>query len=69
MTYPKAYEPEEGYRYHILCRSAAYGREWEHCDYAKDYKEKGFLIGEYRMSYGLGWEFKSFMIPAKYWRK
>ena len=70
MSLPKAYEPEQGYKYQILTRNQQYnGREWEHCDYAKDSKEKKYLIGEYRLSYGAGWEFKSILLPQKYWDK
>ena len=32
MSKPKAYDPQTGYRYQILCRNVAYSREWEHCD-------------------------------------
>ncbi len=68
MSYPKAYEPEEGYQYQILCRHPEYnGREWEHCDYAKSRTEKGYLIDEYRLAYCGGYEFKAIMLPAKYW--
>ena len=68
MSKPKAYEPQQGYRYQILARNQQYnGRTWEHCDYAKDTKEKNYLIGEYRLAYGAGWEFKSILFPKKYW--
>lgn len=67
MAFPKAYDPQQGYRYQILCRNQQYGREWEHCDYAKDRQEKSRLIGEYRLAYGAGWEFKSIMLPVKFW--
>jgi hypothetical protein len=69
MARPKAYEPAEGYRFQILCRNQQYDRAFEHCDYAKDSTEKNYLIGEYRLAYGAGWEFKSIMLPAKYWPK
>lgn len=69
MTKPKAYDPQEGYRYQILCRNPQYSREWEHCDYAKDRAEKDFLIGEYKLSYGPGWEFKHEFLPMKFWPK
>ena len=65
MTYPKAYDPQQGYRYQILCRCLS--REWEHCDYAKDNQESGYLVENYRGAYGPGWQFKSIMLPAKYW--
>lgn len=70
MSMPKAYDPQYGCKYQILTRNQQYnGREWEHCDYAKDNKEKKFLISEYRLAYGVGWEFKSILLPAKYWNK
>lgn len=70
MSMPKAYAPEQGYKYQILCRHPVYnGREWEHCDYAKDGKEKNYLTGEYRMAYGAGYEFKSILLPRKYWKE
>lgn len=63
MAHPKAYSPETGYMYQILCRNS---REWEHCDYAVDRKDKKYLIGEYTMAYP-GFELKSILLPAKYW--
>lgn len=70
MSMPKAYAPEQGYKYQILCRRPEYnGREREHCDYAKDGKEKNYLIGEYRMAYGVGYEFKSILLPEKFWKE
>lgn len=67
MSLPKAYDPQQGYRYQILCRNPEYnGREWEHCDYAKNWDERNFLIREYRMAYGRGYEFKSIMLHGKY---
>lgn len=67
MTQPQAYDPQQGYQYHILCRNQSYDRIWEHCDYAKDRTEKRYLVEEYRLAYGSGWEFKSIMQPSKYW--
>lgn len=68
MSKLKAYDPQHGYKYQIFCRHRQYnGREWEHCDYAKDKKEKNYLIGEYRLAYGMGYEFKSILLPQKYW--
>jgi len=69
MSKPKAYEPQQGYRYQVLCRNQHYDRAWEHCDYAKDKTEKNYLIGEYRMAYGVGYEFKSILLPQKYWKE
>lgn len=68
MSMPKAYCPEQGYKFQILCRNQEYDRAWEHCDYAKDWTEKRFLIGEYKLAYGAGWEFKSVLLPNKYHR-
>lgn len=68
MSRPKAYDPEHGYMYQILCRHWEYtGREYEHCDYAKDRAELVYLKGEYALAYGAGWEFKHIMLPRKYW--
>lgn len=64
---PKAYKPISGYKWQILCRNMSYSREFEHCDYAKDFKEKKYLVGEYRLAYGPGWEFKSIQLPKKFW--
>lgn len=70
MAHPKAYDPQHGYQYQILCKHPQYnGREWEHCDYAPDRAEKNRLIAEYRLAYGGGYEFKSIQLPAKYWPK
>jgi len=67
MTKPKAYEPQDGYRYQIFCRNS--GREWEHCDYATDSSDRKHLLSNYRMAYGVGWEFKWVTLPVKYWPK
>lgn len=67
MTMPKAYEPEYGYKFQLLCKNPSYDREWEHCDYAEDFKDKNYLLGEYRLAYGNGYQFKSIMLPIKYW--
>jgi hypothetical protein len=69
MAKPQAYEPTDGYKYQILCRNPSYDRAYEHCDYAKDRQEKNYLIGEYAMAYGGGYQFKSILLPAKYWPK
>ena len=69
MTHPKAYEPEQGFMYHILCRNQSYDRAWEHCDYAESYKERNFLIESYIEAYGTGWEFKAIRQPKRYWHK
>lgn len=36
MSHPAAYDPQDGYRFQILCRNPQYGRAYEHCDYATD---------------------------------
>ena len=66
MTYPQAYEPIDGYRFQILVRFRNQ-RAFEHCDYAKDTAEKEYLLGEYRLAYGYGCEFKVCELPRKYW--
>jgi hypothetical protein len=66
---PKVYKPQDGQKYQILCRNQRYGRQWEHCDYAKDRLERDYLSGEYRMAYGAGWEFKAVLMPASCWPK
>jgi hypothetical protein len=69
MSRPKAYDPQPGYRFQILCRNQSYDREWEHCDYAETSVDRKFLVQEYRLAYGPGWEFKSIPLPMKYWPK
>jgi hypothetical protein len=65
MTMPKAYEPEQGYKYQILTRYN--NQPWEHCDYAKDSKEKNYLLKEYKIAYGAEFSFKTILLPEKYW--
>ena len=67
MSKPIAYEPQAGYRYQILTRNPAYSRAWEACDYAATASERKTLVSEYRTAYGAGWEFKSILLPAKFW--
>ena len=69
MARPKAYEPEEGYKYQILYRNQQYDRAYEHCDYAEDRVDLKHLLSNYRKSYRIGWEFKFFLLPRKYWPK
>lgn len=66
MTRPKAYGPQQGYRFQILCRNYP-ERTWEHCDYAKDKDERVHLVSEYRLAYRRGWEFTTLQFPRKYW--
>jgi hypothetical protein len=63
MTMPKAYCPEYGYKYQILCWDS-YNREYDHIDYAKDKEEKNYLLAEYIMVGGI---YKSIPLPKKYW--
>jgi len=67
MSRPLAYDPQQGYKFQILYRNQSYSRVWEHCDYAKDSQEKKHLTNEYKLAYGLGWEYKSILLPTKYW--
>jgi hypothetical protein len=64
---PKAYDPQQGYRFQILCRNLSYSREWEHCDYAAERQERRHLLDNYRQAYGAGWEFRTILLPAKFW--
>jgi hypothetical protein len=66
MTLPKAYSPETGYQFQILCRMQG-DREYEHCDYATDRSDKVHLLSNYRAAYGAGWSFKTIILPQKYW--
>jgi hypothetical protein len=66
MTMPKAYYPEQGYKYQILVWDN-YNRCYDHCDHAKDKQEKNYLVGEYRLSFGNGFRFKVIELPRKYW--
>lgn len=53
----------------VTSKTYEVGREWEHCDYAKDEQERDYLMDEYRMAYGAGWEFLALKLPKKYWRE
>ena len=65
MGRPKAYEPQQGYKYQLLYMGHG-SREYESIDYAVDRKEKEYLINEYRLAFG-GGRFKAEMLPQKYW--
>jgi len=69
MARPKAYDPQRGYQYQIFQRHPLYnGREWEHTDYATDSDDKDYLLNEYALAYrGQGFEFKTELLPQKYW--
>jgi len=67
MSLPKAYDPQQGYKYQLLTR---YNNEaYEHCDYAKDSQEKKYLLDEYKLAYGNEFSFKTIMLPQKYWKE
>lgn len=68
MSLPKAYDPQNGYMYQILVMTP-YERAYEHCDYAEDKKEKDYLIENYQLAYGIGYTFKSILLPKKYWKQ
>lgn len=64
MSRPKAYNPQQGYRYQLLIWDS-YNREYDHLDYAKDKEEKDYLLNEYKLAnhYGI----KVIELPQKYW--
>lgn len=67
MAHPKAYDPQQGYKYQILCRNISYSREWEHSDYSTLKKgELNKLLDEYKIAYGSGWEFKVILLPERF---
>ena len=66
---PIAYEPQDGYKYQILCKKPSYDTAWEHCDYAKDFEERKHLINKYQLAYGHGYMFRFITLPYKYWPK
>lgn len=68
MSRPQAYAPEQGYKYQILVKCPS-DRAYEHCDYAKDREEKNYLTNEYKEAYGAGFDFKSILLPQKYWKE
>ena len=67
MSLPKAYDPQQGYKYQLLTK---YNNEaYEHCDYAKDKKDKDYLLNEYKLAYGNEFSFKTILLPQKYWKE
>lgn len=62
----KAYAPEFGYKFQLFVRCPG-DREFEHCDYATDRADLRHLRTNYAQAYGGGFEFRSKMLPAKYW--
>lgn len=69
MPRPIAYDPQEGYKYQILCRCPEWGRAWEHCDYAVDAADKKHLLENYRQAYPAGYYFQTITLPKKFWPK
>lgn len=69
MPHPKAYDPAPDSKYQIFCRNKSYSREWEHCDYAESKADRDYLLVNYRQAYGAEWEFKTILLPKKYWPK
>ncbi len=67
MARPQAYAPEQDQKYQILCRCDR--GAYEHCDYAVDRQERDQIIEQTRIAYKGGWEFKSILLPRKYWPK
>lgn len=67
MSRPEAYDPQPGYQFQILTRNRLYSQAFEHCDYATSREEKNYLVNEYRIAYGPGWEFRSIVLPRKFW--
>jgi len=67
MTKPVAYEPLEGQMFQIFARSES--RVWESIDYADSIDERIYLMDEYRLAYGGGWEFKYIKLPRRFWKK
>jgi hypothetical protein len=68
MAYPKAYDPQEGCMFQILVMCPN-DREYEHCDYAVDRADKKHLLENYRQSYGVGFRFKTILLPQKFWKE
>ena len=66
MAKPKAYDPQQGYKYQIFSKSV-YDRELEHCDYAVDKADLKHLIENYQQAYGSEFSFRSILLPQKYW--
>ena len=66
MAKPKAYDPQQGYKYQIFVKTP-YDRALEHCDYAVDRKDLKYLIENYQEAYGAENSFSWVMLPQKYW--
>jgi spore germination protein YaaH len=64
MTMPKAYNPQQGYKFQILYRG--YGVEWEHLDYAVSREDRNSLLKEYQIAFHKRGQYKSICLPAKY---
>jgi hypothetical protein len=68
MSQLKEYSPEYGQKYQILVMCPN-DREYEYCDYAKDKEEKKHLLDNYKQAYGIGFSFKTIVLPQKYWNE
>jgi hypothetical protein len=66
MSKPKAYAPEQGYKYQIFCKYVG-DKELEHCDYATSRDELKYLIKNYKEAYGSDFSFTWHLLPKKYW--
>jgi len=64
MTMPKAYNPQQGYKFQILYRG--YGVEWEHLDYAASREERDYLLKEYQIAFHGRGQYKFIYLPARY---
>ena len=68
MTLPKAYDPQPGYKYQILCRHPEYAPgEWEHSEYCEGEQERVAYLAELRLAYGHAWQFKVIRLPRRCW--
>jgi hypothetical protein len=66
MPKPKEYAPIQGQKYQLFVKLPDQ-RAYEHLDYAKDKKEKDFLIQEYKMAWGYDTSIHWVLLPEKYW--
>ena len=68
MSQPKAYAPVPGQQFQLFTRLIP-AKEWEHCDYAENWATLKDLLKNYREAYGPGFQFRTIVLPQKYWRK
>ena len=52
-------------KYIIECRNPRYSRTWEYCDEAEGKEEREYLLREYKMAYGAGWQFRVKSVKPK----